>query len=168
MLDIGGGPGTYAALFTSAYPGLNATVLDLPEVVAIAAEIIASMGASSRVSTLAGDYNTTPFPPGNDVVMISGVFHRESIATCKSLIASARGALVPGGKLIVSDVFTDQSGATPAFCALFGLNMMLSAPDGGVHADTDVQSWMEQAGFRNVERVPFPPPLPHTVVMASM
>jgi len=167
LLDVGGGPGTYAALFTAAVPGLRATVLDLPEVVALADEILGAMGARGRVATLPGDYHATPFPAGNDVVLISGVFHREAEATCRALVARARDALVPGGLLVVSDVFTDAGGCTPAFAALFGLNMMLSAPDGGVHADADVAAWMADAGFTAVERRPFPPPMPHRVVVGT-
>lgn len=167
LLDVGGGPGTYAALFTGANPGLHATVLDLPDVVALADEILATLDARGRVETLPGDYHTTPFPAGHDVVLISGVLHRESEATCRALITRAREALVAGGLLVVADVFTDAGGATPAFAALFGVNMMLSAVDGGVHADADVAQWMTDAGLASVERRPFPPPMPHRIVLGT-
>ena len=164
MLDIGGGPGTYAALFARRYPGLRATVVDLPHVVAIASEIIESMGANDAVTTHAGDYLTCELPDGQDVVLISGVFHRETEATCRSLIERALAALVSGGMLIVSDVFADAGGASPPFATLFGLNMLLTAQDGGVHADVDVAAWMEQAGCARTERNAFPPPMPHRIV----
>ncbi|MCZ6783966.1 MAG: methyltransferase [Proteobacteria bacterium] len=164
LLDVGGGPGTYAALLTRANPGLRATVIDLPEVAALADEILTEMGAREQVEPLAGDYRETPWPTGIDAVLISGVFHRETEDTCREFIARAREALAPGGLLAVADVFTDAGGATPVFAALFGLNMMLSAPDGGVHADADVAQWLEDAGFRSVDRRPFPPPMPHRVV----
>jgi len=38
LLDVGGGPGTYAVLAAQANPEIRCTVLDLPEVVKIAAE----------------------------------------------------------------------------------------------------------------------------------
>jgi predicted O-methyltransferase YrrM len=164
MLDVGGGPGTYSALFTRRYPGLQARVLDLPDVVAIAREIVAAMGAAERVGFLPGDYLRTSFPAGNDVVLMSGMFHRETPATCQGLIRRSIESLEPGGLLVVSDVMTDASGAQPAFAALFGLNMMLTAPDGGVHADADVAEWMRAAGLEQVETRPFPPPMPHRVV----
>jgi hypothetical protein len=167
LLDVGGGPGTYSALFAARCPGLEARVLDLPEVVALATEILSTLPGGERVGTLAGDYHTTPFPPGNDVVLISGVFHRETEGTCRSLIARAQGCMEPGGLLVVSDVFTDAGGASPAFSSLFGLNMALSADDGGVHADADVASWMEGAGFDDVGVRPFPPPMPHRVVIGK-
>ncbi len=168
MLDVGGGPGTYSALFTARNPGLKSRVLDLPHVVAIAEEILESMDAADRVGVLPGDYQTTPFPAGNDVVMISGVFHRERPQTCRSFIERARDALVPGGMLIVSDVFADAGGTGPVFATLFGLNMMLTAPDGGVHADADVAGWMRDAGFSDVQASAFPPPMPHRLVTGTL
>lgn len=167
LLDVGGGPGTYAALLTQRYADLHARVLDLPQVVALAADILAAMGAGARVSTIPGDYHTTPLPPGNDVVLISGVFHRETAATCRSLIERARDSLEPGGQLLVADVFTDAGGTSPTFATLFGLNMALTAADGGVHADAEVADWMRQAGCRSVTMRPFPPPMPHRLVIGE-
>jgi SAM-dependent methyltransferase len=165
LLDVGGGPGTYSALLTLRYPDLRATVMDLPEVVTIAAEIVAGMGVADRVDMLAGDYMNTPFPKARDVVLISGVFHRESEPTCRRLIERAAGSLLPGGRLLISDVFTDAGGTQPVFATLFGLNMMLSAPEGGVHADADVARWMTEAGFTVGDVLHFPPPMPHRLII---
>jgi len=168
LLDVGGGPGTYSSLLTLKTPGLSSIVLDLPDVVAIAKEIINSMGATEKVSTLAGDYKQTPFPSNNDVVLISGVFHRETEDTCQNLIQRAADTLQTGGLLIVSDIFTSAGGAEPTFATLFGLNMMLSAPDGTVHADADIAEWMASAGFTDIKKQQFPPPMPHRMVMGTL
>ena len=168
MLDVGGGPGTYSALFAQRNPGLQCVVMDLPGVVAHAREIIAGFDVAGRVTTLAGDYTTDSFPEGNDVVMISGVFHRETAEGCQRLISKSRAALEPGGALIISEVFADEGNTGPAFATLFGLNMLLTAVDGGVHADADVAAWMRSAGFKNVEIRLFPAPMPHRVVMGVL
>jgi hypothetical protein len=99
---------------------------------------------------------------------MSGMFHRETEATCRKLIAKARGALDPGGMLVISDIFADAGGASPAFATLFGLNMMLTAQDGGVHADADVAAWMRDAGFTAIETKLFPPPMPHRVIVGRL
>lgn len=168
MLDVGGGPGTYSMLLTERYPGLVSTVLELEGVAAIAREIVASHGASERVSFVVGSYRETEFPSGNDVVLMSGMFHRETEASCRRLIEKARDALLPGGLLVVSDVFTDEGGASPAFATLFGLNMLLTAPDGTVHSDAGVAEWMREAGFSELASRPFPPPMPHRVVLGTL
>lgn len=167
LLDVGGGPGTYSALLTEAFPGLEADVLELEGVAAVAREILEAMGAADRVSMIDGDYHRSDFGSGYDVVLMSGMFHRETAANCRELISKARECLEPGGLLIVSDVFTDAGGAGPQFAALFGLNMLLTATDGGVHADKDVADWLGDAGLNGIERKPFPPPMPHRVVTGS-
>ena len=165
MLDVGGGPGTYSVLLTERFPGLRSEVLELPGVAAVARDLVAAAGASDRVLLRDGDYHTAPFGSGKDVVLMSGMFHRETGDACRSLIQRAADCLVSGGLLVVSDVFTDEGGTQPAFAAMFGLNMMLTAADGGVHSDADVKRWMADAGFRDLRMAPLPPPMPHRVVM---
>jgi predicted O-methyltransferase YrrM len=167
MLDVGGGPGTYAALLTEQFPGLEADVLELEGVAAVARTILQDMGAADRVTMIDGDYHTSDFGSGYDVVLMSGMFHRETADNCRVLIGKASDALEPGGLLVINDVFADAGGAGPAFATLFGLNMMLTAPDGGVHADDDVAVWMRDAGFGSIDRANFPPPMPHRVITGS-
>lgn len=165
LLDVGGGPGTYSALFCRRYPDLRCQVIDFPGITAVAEDLVREMGAADRVSFLPGDLETTAFPEDRDVVLISGLFHREMPDSCRRMIDRAAACLRPDGMLIVSDVFSDEGGTSPPFAALFGLNMMLSAESGGMHADADVADWMQHAGFTKVDRRPFPPGLPHRVVM---
>ena len=164
MIDVGGGPGIYSALLAQSYPELHSQVLDLPGVLAIAQEIIESLGVSKRVTTQALDYMQEDFPQENDVVLISGVFHRENQHTCQGFIRRAYDALNSGGLLIISDIFTDACGQKPLFATLFGLNMMLTAKDGEVHSDEEVACWMEQQGFSDIKKIPFPSPMPHRIV----
>ncbi len=166
LLDVGGGPGTYSALLTGRFPGLRSTVLDLPPVVAIAEEILAELGASDRVKTLGGDCHTTEWPGNNDCLLISGFLHRESEASCRTLLERAHAALAPGGQLIVADVFTGEGGDGPPFACLFGLNMLLSAEGAGVHPAPAMAGWMADAGFTAVAAHPLPPPMPHTALVA--
>ena len=165
MLDVGGGPGTFSALLTGRFAGLKSEVLELDGVASVAEEILKDTGAADRVKMIRGDYHSSDFGSGYDVVLMSGMFHRETADTCKQLIAKAHACLETGGILIVNDVFTDEGGATPEFSALFGITMMLTAPDGCVHSDADVASWMSDAGFGELERKPFPPPMPHRIVI---
>jgi predicted O-methyltransferase YrrM len=168
MLDVGGGPGTYSILLTERHPGLRSEVLELPGVAAVAREIVAAAGAGDRVSVRDGDYHSSDFGSGYDVVLMSGMFHRESEASCRRLIDKARACLGPGGLLVVSDVFADAGGCSPPFAALFGLNMALTAPDGTVHADADVAAWMRETGFDDIGVRPLPPPMPHRVVTGTL
>jgi hypothetical protein len=168
MLDIGGGPGTYSIILVKATPGLQSTVLDLPGVVAIAGEIIESYGLSDRITTQAGSYLTDDFKKGNDVVLMSGMLHRETGETCRGLLRKAYESLESGGLVVVSDVFfDDERHVSPTFAAHFALNMMLTSADGATHGKTEMAAWMEGEGFGSVQVKDLPKPNPHSLVIGS-
>jgi SAM-dependent methyltransferase len=116
LLDVGGGPGTISALLTKANPELVCTVLELAPIAAIAKDLL---GANDRVKLLAGDYHSTPFPGGNDVVLLFGMMHQEPIATIRDLLNRSYESLVPGGVVYVMDMMTDATHTNPPFSAMF-------------------------------------------------
>ncbi len=164
LLDVGGGPGTYSCLLATRYPQLKSKVLDLRGITAHANDIIAAMGKQEQVTTYPGDYHSTEFPDGNDVVLISGVFHRETEADCRKLIQKAAASMGDNGLLIISDVFADEGGSSPVFATLFAINMLLTAENGGIHTDTEIIEWMKDAGFEGMECKMFPAPMPHRLI----
>jgi SAM-dependent methyltransferase len=166
ILDVGGGPGTYSMLIAQANPGVTCTVLDLPEVVAVAAELIRQQGLEGRIKTLAGDYRTARFPEGNDVVNFFGVLHQESPESILSLFRKSYAALNPGGVVNVMDMMTDVTHTKPKFSALFGVNMALTSENGWVFSDGELKSWLEEAGFTDCVVKPLPPPMPHSFATA--
>ena len=166
LLDIGGGPATWAVLIAQANPGISCAVLDLPPVAAIAAELVAAQGMSERVATLAGDYHEAAFPPGNDVIHFFGMLHQESPDEIRALLRKAYDALEPGGLVQVLDIMSDASRTQPRFSALFGLNMALTTRHGWVFSDVELRGWLEEAGFADFSVAPVPPPMPHWLARA--
>jgi SAM-dependent methyltransferase len=166
LLDVGGGPGTYSMLIARAFPEIKCTVLDLPEIVRIADELIAQSGMQSRILTLASDYHKAEFPQENDVVIFFGVLHQEDPAEILSLLRRACAALVPGGSLYVLDMMTDSTHTQPKFSALFALNMALTTPHGWVFSEDELKFWLTEAGFQGFHCRPLPPPMPHWLTSA--
>jgi ubiquinone/menaquinone biosynthesis C-methylase UbiE len=166
VLDVGGGPGTYSVLLAQANPGLTCTVLDLPEVVKVAEELIREQGMSGRVKTLPGDYHRDSFPSGQDAVIFFGVLHQEAPDSIRKLLVRAFDALAPGGQVYVLDMMTDDTRTRPVFSALFAVNMALTTQHGWVFSDAELAGWLEEAGFHAVERTPLPPPMPHWLASA--
>ena len=168
LADIGGGPGTYAALLTEAHPGLKADVLDLPGVVKVSEEIVAQMGGSERVRCLAYDYYQDPLPDRPyDAALISGVLHREQPAKVKAMFSELADRLPRGGQLWLSDVMLNDERSGPVFSAMFGLNMRVLAHDGRCHAAGELSEWLEEAGFELTKRVTLPAPIHYTVLGAK-
>ena len=166
LFDVGGGPGTYSVLIAQNNPELACTVLDLPEVVKVAAELIAGAGMQDRVSTVGGDYHDYPFPAGMDVVNFFGMLHQESPESILDLFKRAYESLAPGGLVHVLDMMTDGSHAKPKFSALFAVNMALTTRNGWVFSDDELAGWLEEAGFIGFSCRPLPPPMPHWLAVA--
>ncbi len=166
LLDIGGGPGTYSMALVQKNPGLRSTVLDLPGVLEVTRELVDSLGFADRIDLRPGNYLTSDFGSGYDAVLLSGMMHRETEATCRDLLRRASNALDPGGLIVVSDVFFDNDNRnSPPFAVSFALNMMLTSPEGSAHARTEMARWMRDAGLTDVDVRPLPPPNPHTLVV---
>jgi hypothetical protein len=166
LLDVGGGPGTYSIVVVRQTPGLTSTVLDLPGVLEVTREIVAEHGAADRIELSAGDYHTSSFGSGYDAALLSGIMHRETPETCRMLLRKAFDAMVPGGMVVVSDVFFENDERnSPPFATYFALNMMLMAEHGTTHAKTGMAAWMREAGFAQVGVRDLPPPNPHSLVI---
>ena len=166
LLDLAGGPGTYAVLLAQANPGLHATVLDLPPVAQVAAELIAQAGMSGRVQTLPGDYHTTPFPANMDAITIFGALHQESPEAIRDILSRAHAALRSGGRIFILDLMTDATHTQPVFSALFAVNMALTTSHGWVFSDREICDWLTAAGFHDCKVQPVPPPMPHALASA--
>lgn len=167
LLDLAGGPGTYAVLMAQANPTLHCTTVDLPAVSAVAAECVAESGMMDRVTCRAGDYHSDSYPAESyDAVTIFGALHQESPESILDIFRHAHHALKTNGKLFVLDMMTDASHASPPFSALFAINMALTTKNGWVFSDTELKDWMSQAGFAPEETRKIPPPMPHWLVAA--
>lgn len=166
LLDVGGGPGTYSMLLAKQYPLLKCTVLDLPKIVEVAGELIKEWGLSERINILPGDYHTTTFPKGNDVVLFFGVLHQETPDSIRLLLRKAYESMVSGGIIYVMDMMTDSSHTSPKFSALFAVNMALTAEHGWVFADSELEEWCIEAGFNEFKVTSLPPPAPHWLASA--
>src|SRR5207244_11692288 len=75
LLDLGGGPGTYAMAFLAANPALRATVADRPAALKVAREIAATHPAEARLTYVPPDFMSDPLPGRYDVVWLSNIIH---------------------------------------------------------------------------------------------
>lgn len=153
LLDLGGGPGTYAIHFCRQNPGLSAVVYDLPSTCSFAEETINRYDLSSRISFVAGDYHKDSVPVGFDVAWLSHILHADGPEGCKTILQKAVDSLKPGGKLLVQEFILNDVKDGPLFPALFALNMLLCTPSGQSYSEVELRGMMKQAGLTNVRRL---------------
>jgi len=159
LLDLGGGSGAYSIAFAKAAPALQAEIIDLPEVLAIAQEHIRKAGLADRITTRAGDMLTVSLESGRyDLVLLSAICHMYSPEENQKLFERAYAALSPKGRLIVSDFILEADKTAPRFAALFALNMLVATRAGASYSEPEYEAWLKQAGFANTKRVRIPGP----------
>ena len=167
LLDLAGGPGTYAELLMKANPDWSCVTVDVPAVSAVARECVAQAGLAERIECRAGDYHTDDYEPAAyDAVTIFGALHQESSEQIRGILARAACALKPGGRIFVLDMMTDATHAAPAFSALFAVNMALTTENGWVFSDEELKGWLSEAGLAPGDTLHAPPPMPHWLVSA--
>jgi SAM-dependent methyltransferase len=153
LLDLGGGPGTYAIHFCLANPELSAVVYDLPTTRFFAEETVARFDLSMRISFTSGDYHNDPLPTGFDVVWVSHVLHIDGPAACALLLRMAVEAMNPGGILMVQEFVLADAKDGPSFPALFSLNMLMGTGDGQSYSERELLDMMTEAGLTDVHRL---------------
>lgn len=154
LLDLGGGPGTYAIHFCLHNPGLQATIFDLPTTRPIAEKTIKQFNLQGRINFVAGDFQHDLLAGDYDVAWLSHVLHGEGEAGCAIMLQKTVAALQPGGLLLVQEFILDDTRDSPLFPALFSLNMLLGTPQGKAYSAIEIKSLLEAAGLQDVERLP--------------
>jgi len=151
LLDVGGGPGTYAEAFLRRYPSLKEVrVFDLPETVALGKENLGDRGQQAPIRWIAGDFFRDSLGSGTDIVWMSQVFHSLDEAGCRMLIGKAFDALNRNGELIVHEFLLDDDRTGPLRPALFAVHMLVLTGVGRTYSGGELGRWMEEAGFTRV------------------
>jgi SAM-dependent methyltransferase len=167
VIDIGGGHGAYSMALAGRYPYLTATVFELPAVVPVAREFIASEGLSDRVTVQEGDFQKDDLGHGYDLALLFGVMGGETPQGRAELIHKVFRALNPGGRLVLREFLLEPDRTSPPEAALFALQMLLSTDSGGVSTKEEMETWIKEAGFLPLQKVDLPEWLGTTLVSAE-
>jgi 2-hydroxy-4-(methylsulfanyl)butanoate S-methyltransferase len=143
LLDVGGGSGAFSIALCDTNPGLNATILDFPAVVELAAAYRRDAGLDDRMALLRGDAVHTPWPSGQDVVLLSYLLSALGEAEIGVVLGKARDCLRPGGLLVVHDFVLDEQPAG----ALWFLQYVAFRPDAVSFTAAELAGWIRDRGF---------------------
>ncbi len=155
LLDVGGGPGTYAIHFCLANPGLRATVFDLPASEPFFRRTVERFEVGDRVDFQGGDYLQGEIVGSYDAAWLSQILHGESPDGCARIIDQVVRVLEPGGLIMVQEFILNDSGDGPLHPALFSLNMLLGTNGGQAYSESEIKAMLTAAGAGDVRRLPF-------------
>lgn len=147
MLDVGGGPGTYAIEFARANPELRATVFDTAQTLESARANAEAAGLSDRVSLCPGDVLREELGEGYDFILISNVVHIFPNEMNRLIVQKCARALIPGGRLCIKDFFLEPARTSPPWGALFAVNMLVGTDGGDCYTIDEAKEWLTSAGL---------------------
>lgn len=155
LLDLGGGPGTYAIHFCRHNPQLDAVICDLPTTRSFAEETVARFDLSDRIGFIAVDFEQDEdLPEGFDVAWLSHVLHGIGPGACVKVLKKAVSAMEPGGMILIQEFILEDTRDAPVFPVLFSLNMLLGTPEGQSYTQGELFEMLKSAGCTEVRRLP--------------
>jgi len=158
LLDLGGGPGTYAIHFCLAHPQLRATIFDLPTTRPFALRTVKQFGLEDRIDFMAGNYVEEEIKGTYDVAWLSQILHGEGPEDCQGIIQKTVSVVEPGGLILIQDFILEDTLDHPLFPALFSLNMLINTPQGQSYSETQIKEMLARAGIKDIIRMPYKGP----------
>lgn len=166
VLDIAAGHGMYGITLARLNPRLQVTGLDWANVLAVAQENAQAVGVAERFRPLTGSAFDVPFGKDFDVILFPNFLHHFDQPTCERLLAKAREALAPGGRVVIVEFVPDDDRSGPPDAVRFSLVMLAGTPAGDAYTFTEYQTMLRNAGF-GPPALHDLPPSPARVVIAE-
>lgn len=167
VLDIAAGHGMFGIALAQLNPKLEVTALDWKNVLAVADENARKGGVSDRFRKIEGSAFDVDWGSGYDFVLLPNFLHHFDPSGCEQILAKARAALAPQGKLVILEFIPDEDRSKPADAVRFSLVMLASTPAGDAYTFSEFQRMLKHAGFSQSELRELIPS-PARVILASV
>lgn len=147
VLDLGGGPGTYAETICRLNKNLRVEVYDRPEMETVCMNNISSAGLTDRVTFRVKDLRVDPLERKYEGILLSNVLHLFAPEENRNLLQRCAEALQPGGVLVVHDFFLDEGHTGSRSALLFSLDWLLIGSNFHM-AGSDLERVVGELGLR--------------------
>lgn len=153
LLDVAGGTGYYTYEWLLLNPGARATIMDRPEVLKVASELLESFcnehkaagSLRERVTFLPGNMLTDELPRA-DLLLAASLCHDWPEDVCVQLISRFSGALSPDGELWIHDAFLDDTLDGPLPVTDYSAVLFLTTK-GRAYSRKEYRRWCAEAGL---------------------
>jgi SAM-dependent methyltransferase len=151
LLDIGGGTGSFLLAVLQQHPHMQATLFELPTVVAVAKPRLEREPVGKNIRVIGGDAFSDPLPEGADVILLANVIHLFSPEKNRTLLQRVRRAAEPGTRLLLLDFWTNPNHTEPLQAALLAGEFLIITGEGDVYGTDEVRDWLAASGWGEVE-----------------
>jgi 2-polyprenyl-3-methyl-5-hydroxy-6-metoxy-1,4-benzoquinol methylase len=147
VLDVAAGHGLFGLAFAQLNPEAEIVAVDWENVLQVARENAAAVGAEDRYTTIAGSAFDVDLGSGYHVILLPNFLHHFDAATNIRLLRRLRAAIADDGVVATIEFVPDENRIAPPAAAAFALTMLGSTPDGDAFIFSELDAMFREAGF---------------------
>lgn len=151
ILDVAGGSAVWSIAMLEKDAKSQATVLDFPSVTHVAESYVGQHGLSDRFRYWPGDLEAMDLDGARfDLIVMAHICHMLGPTATKKAFQKLRQVLKPGGRLAIVDFVPDDARSKAGWALTFGVNMLITTPEGDVFTAAEYTQWLKEAGFGEI------------------
>jgi demethylspheroidene O-methyltransferase len=166
LLDVGGGDGTFLRKVAGRHAHLQLRLFDLPAVAALATANFTDHGLATRATAFGGNFLTDPLPAGADIISFVRIIHDHDDERVRVILANARRALPPGGRILIAEPMSGTPGAERIGDAYFGF-YLLAMGRGKARSPAELSNLLCASGFTKPRLIPTRIPMQTSLLVAD-
>jgi SAM-dependent methyltransferase len=151
LMDLGGGSGVISMALLRANTQLEATIVDIHNVCQAGKELADEVGLADRLTFHPADFIQDELPTGFDLVLECDVGMYS-----EHLFDKVKRSLDPGGRYVILDQFTPDSGLAPSSRLTWAIQGSLRDPDYRFREVDETANILKACGYREVTTRAFP------------
>jgi ubiquinone/menaquinone biosynthesis C-methylase UbiE len=147
LLDVGGGTGAMTISLCNAYPELQSTIIDFPNVSEIGWRFITEADLINRVRYVPGNALESTWPTEQDAILMSYLLSGVPGDRIADLLKWSWESLEPGGVLMIHDFMIEKDRRGPTLAALWQLQHMAFTPEAQSISTFWLSDALKESGF---------------------
>lgn len=151
VLDIACGSGLYGFAMLKRFADARLVSMDWANVLRLTEPTAERMGVRERVEFRPGDLFHDDLGSGYDLVLAVNIFQIYGPEKVTELARRLRGAMAPGGLLVIVGPIPDEGREHSRFPLMFGLNMLIFTQQGDAYTFGEYRQMLDAAGFSAME-----------------
>src|SRR5262249_20640066 len=157
LADIGGGHGVLLASILKTKPQVQGLLVDLPQVVEGAKDLLAKNGVEQRCEIVGGDFFKA-VPEGCDAYMMKHIIHDWGDEACTTLLRHCGHGLTPGGRVLVLEQVVPPRGVS-SMAKIVDIEMLVMTDGGHERTEAEFAELFSRAGLPLSRVVPTESPV---------
>lgn len=154
VLDLGAGAVPWSLALVARNPDMRVTAVDVPAVLAVTRQVVATSGYATQFDYLSGDLFTLDLGRSAYNLAIAGnLCHLFDEATNRRLLGRLFETLRPGGTVAILDALPNERLDGPQSVVLYALGLLLRTNQGQVYPFSTYVGWLRETGYEMIERI---------------